>query len=133
MKLEYKYVSVKDIQRVLFLAEIESRENLLERIKSFSQDIANRLNSKILFEKEYEFPSVQEKIKNYTYVAILSSSHIVISTYISSKEKYIDVDITWCSRINLSREEFVNIFKKYFGKIKNEKFILIDGEFNIRQ
>ncbi|MEM4773020.1 MAG: hypothetical protein QW648_03360, partial [Nanoarchaeales archaeon] len=70
------------------------------------------------------FPSKNKDFKDFTYISILSSSHIVISSYSKNFKTILDIDVAWCSNEKLDVIIIKELVKKSFGnnvKILNLK------------
>ena len=112
--LEYKPVSYKDINRLISIIEVDKNIDRYS-IDRIAESIANILDSKILDVKVFYFPSKDGKFKDFTYVAVLSSSHIVISSYSSDERLYLDIDVAWCSNKTVSCKEITKLIKEILG------------------
>jgi len=112
--LEYKPVSYKDINRLISIIEVDKNidQYLIDKI---AESIANILDSKILDVKIFYFPSNDNKFKDFTYMAVLSSSHIVISSYSTDERLYLDIDVAWCSSKTVSCKEIIQLLKEVLG------------------
>jgi len=122
MNEEYKKISVKDVKRLIAIVKINKNENFIDIIKEFSNDFAKILNSKLLYHKIYLFPADFEGNKDITFTGILTTSHIVISSYTEEDGIYIDIDAAWCSGENLNKEKFEELLKKYFKNYEIKSF-----------
>jgi len=113
----YVNISFKDIKRALIIIKLKSDIfPKLNDLINFSKDISKILESKLLDSCYTEFPSdINNNTRNYTLLFVLSTSHIAISTYFSTNEKYIDIEISWCSGANLDKDILLPIINKYFG------------------
>jgi S-adenosylmethionine/arginine decarboxylase-like enzyme len=114
MNDEYKKISVKDVKRLISIVKINKNENFIDIIKDFSNDLSKILNSRLLYHKIYLFPADFEGNKDITFTGILTTSHIVISSYTEEDGIYIDIDSAWCSGENLNKEKLEELLKKYF-------------------
>jgi len=112
--LEYKPVSYKDINRLISIIEVNKNIDryLIDKI---AESIANMLDSKILDVKIFYFPSNNNNFKDFTYIAVLSSSHVVISSYSTDEGLYLDIDVAWCSGKAVSCKEIIQLLKEAFG------------------
>jgi S-adenosylmethionine/arginine decarboxylase-like enzyme len=130
MNKEYKRISIKDVKRLLTIVKISKNENFINIIKEFSTDFAKILNSRLLYHKIYLFPADFEGNKDITFTGILTTSHIVISSYTEEDGIYIDIDAAWCSGENLNKEKLEELLKKYFKnyEIKSLKIYNYLGE-----
>ncbi len=89
----------RDIKHVII--EISTRKLVpLEDLLKFTKFLADLLKSQILSVNYVEFEEYA-----YTVLAVLSTSHVAISTYIVDGGLFIDVDLAWCSSVNLDEEE----------------------------
>jgi len=122
MNNEYKKISVKDVKRLLAIVKINKNENFIDIIGEFSNDLAKILNSKLLYHKIYLFPADFEGNKDITFTGILTTSHIVISSYTEDDGVYIDIDAAWCSGENLNKEKLEELLKKYFKSYEIKSF-----------
>jgi hypothetical protein len=122
MNKEYKRVSIKDVKRLIAIVKINKNENFIDIIREFSNDFAKILNSKLLYHKIYFFPADFEGNKDITFTGILTTSHIVISSYTEEDGIYIDIDAAWCSGENLNKEKLGELFKKYFKNYEIKSF-----------
>ena len=122
MNKEYKRISVKDVKRVITIVKINKNENFINIIGEFSNDLAKILNSKLLYHKIYLFPADFEGNKDITFTGILTTSHIVISSYTEEDGIYIDIDAAWCSGENLNKEKLEELLKKYFKNYEIKSF-----------
>jgi S-adenosylmethionine/arginine decarboxylase-like enzyme len=122
MNNEYKRISIKDVKRLIAIIKINKNENFINIIKEFSNDFAKILNSKLLYHKVYLFPADFEGNKDITFTGILTTSHIVISSYTEEDGIYIDIDAAWCSRENLNKEKLEDLLKKYFKNYEIKSF-----------
>jgi S-adenosylmethionine/arginine decarboxylase-like enzyme len=122
MTKEYKKISVKDVKRLITIVKINRNENFIDIIKEFSDDFAKILNSKLLYHKIYLFPADFEGNKDITFTGILTTSHIVISSYTEEDGIYMDIDAAWCSGENLNKEKFEELLKKYFKNYEIKSF-----------
>ena len=123
MKEEYKIVHYYDVKRLIIQLEIEETDHILDKIKSLSKNIAKYLKSDILYENVVFFDKIY---KNFTYVAILSTSHIIVSSYINNDYKVLDIDVSWCSGVDIRRDYVYELFRKEFGdkyKILSIKYL----------
>ncbi|MEM4882293.1 MAG: hypothetical protein QXN76_01990 [Nanopusillaceae archaeon] len=121
--IEYKYVDYRNVQRLLMLLELD-RHIKIEEISNFSKNLSENLKSKILFDYIFFFPSKNKDFKDFTYISILSSSHIVISSYSNNSKTILDIDAAWCSNKKLDVIIIKELVKKSFGnnvKILNLK------------
>jgi len=123
--MSYKFVSIKNLKRIILTAELSGIKDVCPILGQFSKEIADGLDSKLLCNSLTKFPSDIKGFSNCTYLAVLSTSHIAISTYVSKNEGYIDIEIAWCSSADISKNEFINIVKKYFD-IKRYKYLKLD-------
>ncbi|MDT7890746.1 MAG: S-adenosylmethionine decarboxylase [Candidatus Nanopusillus sp.] len=126
MNREYKKISVRDVKRLLTIVKISKNENFTDIIKEFSNDLAKILNSRLLYHKIYLFPADFEGNKDITFIGILTTSHIVISSYTEEDGIYIDIDAAWCSGENLNKEKFEELIKKYFKNYEIKSFKIYD-------
>jgi len=109
--LNYKPISYKDINRLISIVNVD--KNIEEYlIENLAKTIAENLNSKIIDKKVFYFPSKDGNLKDFTYIAILSSSHLVISSYSNEKETYLDIDIAWCSGKRINCKDMISIIKE---------------------
>ena len=116
MSKECVNVNLKDITRAFIIVEIKSETYPdLNTLITFSRELSNLLNSTLLNSCYTEFPSNLDGVKNYTLLSVLSTSHIAISTYFSRDEKYIDIEVSWCSKTSLKEEELRSLVRKCFG------------------
>jgi len=117
--LTYKPVSYKDINRLILIIEVDKsiEKHLIEEV---AKKISIYLDSNIIDTKISYFPSEDNNFKDFTYVAILSSSHIVISSYSSEGRLYLDIDVAWCSGKRATCKDIVSLLKETLGnKIKS--------------
>ena len=122
MNKEYKRISIKDVKRLISIVKIDKNENFIDIIREFSNDFAKILNSKLLYHKIYIFPADFEGNKDITFTGILTTSHIVISSYTEDDGVYIDIDAAWCSGENLNKEKLEELLKKYFKNYEIKSF-----------
>jgi len=122
MNKEYKRISVKDVKRLIAIVKINKNENFIDIIREFSNDFAKILNSRLLYHKIYLFPTDFEGNKDITFTGILTTSHIVISSYTEEDGTYIDIDAAWCSGENLNKEKLGKLLKKYFKDYEIKSF-----------
>jgi len=122
MNKEYKRISIKEVKRLIAIVKINKNENFIDIIREFSNDFAKILNSKLLYHKIYIFPADFEGNKDITFTGILTTSHIVISSYTEEDGIYIDIDAAWCSGENLNKEKLEELFKKYFKNYEIKSF-----------
>jgi S-adenosylmethionine/arginine decarboxylase-like enzyme len=122
MNKEYKRISIKDVKRLIAIIKISKNENFIDIIREFSNDFAKILNSKLLYHKIYIFPADFEGNKDITFTGILTTSHIVISSYTEEDGIYIDIDAAWCSGENLNKEKLEELLKKYFKNYEIKSF-----------
>jgi len=122
MNKEYKKISVKDVKRLIAIVKISKNENFIDIIREFSNDFAKILNSRLLYHKIYLFPADFEGNKDVTFTGILTTSHIVISSYTEEDGIYMDIDAAWCSGENLNKEKFGELLKKYFKNYEIKSF-----------
>jgi len=122
MNDEYKKISVKDVKRLIAIVRINKNENFIDVIGEFSDDFAKILNSRLLYHKIYLFPADFEGNKDITFTGILTTSHIVISSYTEEDGIYIDIDSAWCSGENLNKEKLEELLKKYFKNYEIKSF-----------
>jgi S-adenosylmethionine/arginine decarboxylase-like enzyme len=122
MNSEYKRISIKDVKRLIAIVKINKNENFINIIKEFSNDFAKILNSRLLYHKIYLFPADFEGNKDITFTGILTTSHIVISSYTEEDGIYIDIDAAWCSGENLNKEKLEELLKKYFKNYEIKSF-----------
>jgi S-adenosylmethionine/arginine decarboxylase-like enzyme len=122
MNDEYKKISVKDVKRLIAIVRINKNENFIDVIGEFSDDFAKILNSRLLYHKIYLFPADFEGNKDITFTGILTTSHIVISSYTEEDGIYIDIDAAWCSGENLNKEKLEELLKKYFKNYEIKSF-----------
>jgi S-adenosylmethionine/arginine decarboxylase-like enzyme len=122
MNKEYKRVSIKDVKRLITIIKISKNENFIDIIREFSNDFAKILNSRLLYHKIYLFPADFEGNKDITFTGILTTSHIVISSYTEDDGIYIDIDAAWCSGENLNKEKLEELLKKYFKNYEIKSF-----------
>jgi hypothetical protein len=122
MNDEYKKISVKDVKRLIAIVRINKNENFIDVIGEFSDDFAKILNSRLLYHKIYLFPADFEGNKDITFTGILTTSHIVISSYTEEDGIYIDIDSAWCSGENLNKEKLGELLKKYFKNYEIKSF-----------
>jgi S-adenosylmethionine/arginine decarboxylase-like enzyme len=122
MNKEYKRISVKDIKRLIAIVKINKNESFIYIIREFSNDLAKILNSRLLYHKIYLFPADFEGNKDITFIGILTTSHIVISSYTEEDGIYIDIDAAWCSGENLNKEKLEELIKKYFKNYEIKSF-----------
>ena len=122
MNNEYKRISIKDVKRLVAIVKINKNENFINIIKEFSNDFAKILNSRLLYHKIYLFPADFEGNKDITFTGILTTSHIVISSYTEEDGIYIDIDTAWCSGENLNKEKLEELLKKYFKNYEIKSF-----------
>ena len=120
MTEEYKKVSIKDVKRLIMVVKFSKDQSIISEIDDFVEDFAKILNSKLLYKKTYFFPGDFEGNKDITFVGILATSHIVISSYTEEDGGYLDIDIAWCSGKNVNKEEIKNLLDKY---LKNYEII----------
>ncbi len=121
--MEHKFVTIKDLQRIVLLVENEEKNSSQELIP-YVYELAKQLDSNVESLQWFSFPG-----DNFTLVAIISSSHIVISSYYDNKEKYLDIEIAWCSGKKVSLEEIVKITEKYVkGKVEKGLLLNYKGE-----
>lgn len=113
----YKFISYKDVQRLVAIIELEKYPNYSE-INNLAKSISEYLDSVILSSFIYYFPSNTNSNNDFTYVAILSTSHIVISSYQENEKVYLDIDVAWCSGKIVNIEEFTKIFYNLFKNIR---------------
>ena len=125
MQIDYKFVSIRNLKRIILTAELSEIKDIYSAIDSFFSEITDGLDSKLLNKTIVKYPSSVEGFPNYTYLAALSTSHIAVSTYISEKEKYIDIEMAWCSSVDISKDEFIKLIKKHFD-IKRYKYLKLD-------
>jgi len=117
--LTYKPISYKDINRLISIIEVDKsiEEYLIEEI---AKKISSVLDSKIVDTKIFYFPSNYNNSKDFTYISILSSSHIVISSYSSKEKLYLDIDVAWCSSKRITCRDIASVFKETLGdKLKS--------------
>jgi len=117
--LTYKPISYKDINRLILIIEVDKsiNEYLIEEI---TKKLSDKLDSKIVDTKIFYFPSNDNNFKDFTYVAILSSSHIVISSYSYEEKLYLDIDVVWCSGKKVACKDITSLLKETLGdKIKS--------------
>ena len=122
MNKEYKRISVKDVKRLIAIVKINKNENFIDIIRELSNDFAKILNSRLLYHKIYLFPTDFEGNKDITFAGILTTSHIVISSYTEEDGTYIDIDAAWCSGENLNKEKLGELLKKYFKNYEIKSF-----------
>ena len=122
MNKEYKRISVKDVKRLIAMVKINKNENFIDIIRELSNDFAKILNSRLLYHKIYLFPTDFEGNKDITFAGILTTSHIVISSYTEEDGIYIDIDAAWCSEENLNKEKLGELLKKYFKNYEIKSF-----------
>jgi S-adenosylmethionine/arginine decarboxylase-like enzyme len=122
MNKEYKRISIKDVKRLISIVKINKDENFIDIIREFSNDFAKILNSKLLYHKIYLFPADFEGNKDITFSGILTTSHIVISSYTEEDGIYIDIDAAWCSGEKLNKEKLEELLKKYFKNYEIKSF-----------
>jgi len=122
MNKEYKKISVKDVKRLISIVKINKNEDFIDIIRQFSNDFAKILNSRLLYHKIYLFPADFEGNKDITFTGILTTSHIVISSYTEEDGTYIDIDAAWCSGENLNKEKLGELLKKYFKNYEIKSF-----------
>jgi len=122
MNKEYKKISVKDVKRLIAIVKINKNENFIDIIREFSNDFAKILNSRLLYHKMYLFPANFEGNKDITFIGILTTSHIVISSYTEEDGIYIDIDAAWCSGENLNKEKLGELLKKYLKNYEIKSF-----------
>ncbi len=108
--MKYKYVSPKDIQQVIIGIYLSSRVSAQD-LQHLADLIAKLLDSENLSYNLVPFPN-----ENYTLTAILSTSHIAISSYFNDekREYYLDVDVVWCSGKSLDQRILEEELKKLF-------------------
>ncbi len=121
----YRKLSIKDVKRMLCIIKIDKIYNKSELYDFLSEELAKFLNSKILFKKTILFPEDFNGNKDLTFISVLSTSHIVISTYTEEDCTYIDLDVAWCSGKDMSKEDLEKILLKYFKKYNIERIIFL--------
>ncbi|HIP66614.1 MAG TPA: hypothetical protein EYH09_00615 [Candidatus Nanopusillus sp.] len=125
MQTGYQFVSIRNLKRIILTAELSVTKEVCLAMDSFSKEVANELDSKLLYSNITRFPSDIKELSNCTYLAVLSTSHIAISTYISKKEKYIDIEVAWCSSTDISKNYFIKLTRKYFN-IKKYRYLKLN-------
>jgi len=116
--LSYKPITHRDISRLISIIKVDKniKEYLIEKLAKI---IAENLNSEIVDKKIFYFPSKDNNFKDFTYIAILSSSHLVISSYSDEEETYLDIDIAWCSGKKINCKDIISMIKEVLkDKIK---------------
>jgi len=128
MKHEYKIIHYYDVKRLIMQVGVKINKDIIKSAEKISKMFAEALNSEILFEKTYIFDNIY---KNFTYMAILSTSHIVISSYFNKDYKVLDIDIAWCSGVDAKLSQIDKILKEVFGdkfSILSLKYLDYKGE-----
>ena len=112
------------------VVKFDKDQSIIDKIDEFAEDFARILNSKLLYKKLYFFPGDFEGNKDITFVGILSTSHIVISSYTEEDGVYLDIDVAWCSGKNINNNEINELFNKYLKnyEIKAIKLLNYIGE-----
>jgi len=126
MNKEYKRISIKDVKRLIAIVKINKDDSFINIIREFSNDFAKILNSRLLYYKIYLFPADFEGNKDITFTGILTTSHIVISSYTEEDGIYIDIDAAWCSGEKLNKEKLEELLKKYFKNYEIKSFKIYD-------
>jgi S-adenosylmethionine/arginine decarboxylase-like enzyme len=126
MNKEYKRISIKDVKRLIAIVKIDKNESFIDIIREFSNDFAKILNSRLLYYKIYLFPADFEGNKDITFTGILTTSHIVISSYTEEDGTYIDIDAAWCSGEKINKEKLEELLKKYFKNYEIKSFKIYD-------
>jgi S-adenosylmethionine/arginine decarboxylase-like enzyme len=112
----YVNISFKDIRRALITIKLnDNKFPEISDILKFSNELVEKLNSYIITTCYAEFPSDLNGVKNYTVLSVLSTSHIAISTYFSKYERYIDLELSWCSGAELNEKTVKELAEKCFG------------------
>ncbi|MEM1684471.1 MAG: hypothetical protein QW038_02395 [Nanopusillaceae archaeon] len=110
----YKYIDYKNVQRAFMLIKLNKYLEI-EKIKDFAKKLSKKLKSEILYDYIFFFPSKNKDFKDFTYISILSSSHIVISSYSNDLEIILDIDVAWCSNEKLDNLIIKEIAESSFG------------------
>jgi S-adenosylmethionine/arginine decarboxylase-like enzyme len=126
MSEEYKKISIRDVKRLLMVIKFDKDHSIVDLIDEFAKDIAEILNSKILYKKTYFFPGDFEGNKDITLAGILSTSHIIISSYTEEDGIYLDIDVAWCSGKNIGKEEIKNLLDKYLKNYEIKSIRLLN-------
>ena len=79
--------------------------------KELAIKIAGLLKSDILEETYKKFDNGA-----YTFMAVLSTSHIVINTY--PEKRYLDIDLAWCSDVDFNESLFSSFIENNLSPIK---------------
>ncbi|BBL45754.1 hypothetical protein MJ1_0607 [Nanobdella aerobiophila] len=130
MNNEYKKISIKDVQRLLMTIKLEKNNKYLDKIENFSEELSSIINSKLLYKKIYYFPGDFEGNKDITYTAILSTSHIIISSYTEEDGIYLDIDAGWCSRERLRITKLKEILSRNFKSFQIINIKYLDYDYN---
>jgi S-adenosylmethionine/arginine decarboxylase-like enzyme len=130
MNEEYKKISIKDVKRLLMVVKFSKDHSIIDNIEEFADNFAKLLNSKLLYKKIYFFPGDFEGNKDITFAGILTTSHIVISSYTEDDGIYLDIDIAWCSGKEINKKEIEGLLSKYLKsyEIKSIKLLNYVGE-----
>ncbi|BFI73173.1 hypothetical protein YN1_1600 [Nanoarchaeota archaeon] len=130
MTEEYKKISIRDVKRLLLIIRCDKNQNIIDKIDELAEDIAKKINSKILYKKIYYFPGDFEGNKDITFIGILTTSHIIISSYTEEDGIYLDIDAAWCSGKDINKIDIKDVLNKYLKnyEIKSLKILDYIGE-----
>jgi len=113
--INYKFVSHSNIKRLISIIELNNRVEIT-KITYLAKKISKTLDSNLIKSYMIYFPSKDANKKDFTYIAIISSSHIVISSYSEDGSLYLDIDIAWCSDKMINPNDIAELLKETFGK-----------------
>ncbi|RDD52269.1 hypothetical protein BA065_02640, partial [Nanoarchaeota archaeon NZ13-N] len=111
----YKFVSHSNIKRLISIIKLNNRVKI-NKITYLAKKISKTLDSNLIKSYIIYFPSKDLNKKDFTYIAIISSSHIVISSYSEDDSLYLDIDVAWCSDKIINPNDMAELLKETFGK-----------------